>query len=245
MKNKRMVFILFGVILVLLVVSSYCIYLNNYRKEQVSLLNKEVELLLDKNMLNDEYNIELKTSGNYALVEEGIKSYYKELSDNIRVIYSYLNDSKLITILSASNINSDEPEFIESYNILAETRNNTNTAINNIIDLCSEEKIKSYVKKKDVGKYYYDLYLSIMLNEDDLDMLSSTKGEMMELNDNFITFLDKVEAIFNMLKNNSDYWYIENNQLYFEKNELVSEYNNLYNDLNNFVKEKFSKYSSN
>lgn len=245
MKNKRMVFILFGVILVLLVVSSYCIYLNNYRKEQVSLLNKEVELLLDKNMLNDEYNIELKTSGNYALVEEGIKSYYKELSDNIRVIYSYLNDSKLITILSASNINSDGPEFIESYNILSETRNNTNTAINNIIDLCSEEKIKSYVKKKDVGKYYYDLYLSIMLNEDDLDMLSSTKGEMMELNDNFITFLDKVEAIFNMLKNNSDYWYIENNQLYFEKNELVSEYNNLYNDLNNFVKEKFSKYSSN
>lgn len=245
MKNKRMIFILFGIILVLLVVSSYCIYLNNYRKEQVSLLNKEVELLLDKNMLNDEYNIELKTSGNYALVEEGIKSYYKELSDNIRVIYSYLNDSKLITILSASNINSDGPEFIESYNILAETRNNTNTAINNIIDLCSEEKIKSYVKKKDVGKYYYDLYLSIMLNEDDLDMLSSTKSEMKELNDNFITFLDKVEAIFNMLKNNSDYWYIENNQLYFEKNELVSEYNNLYNDLNNFVKEKFSKYSSN
>lgn len=245
MKNKRIVFILSSVILVLLVVCSYCIYLNNYRKEQVSLLNEEVELLLDKNMLNDEYDIEIKTSGNYALVEEGIKSYYKELSDNIRVIYSYLNDSKLITILSASNLESDGPNFDFSYNILTETRNNTDIAIKNIIDLCSEEKIKSYLKKKDVGKYYYDLYLSIMLNEDDLEMLSSTRSEMIELNDNFITFLDKVEAIFNMLKSNSDYWYIENNQLYFEKSELVREYNNLYDDLNNFVKDKFSKYSSN
>ena len=81
-----------------------------------------------------------------------------------------------------------------------------------------------------------------MYTKEDLNELENTKKEMESISSNLNVFLDKVLEIVNLLKNNSDNWYIEDEQLYFESSNLVDKYNSLYNELNKFVKDKFSKY---
>lgn len=241
--KKKLIIIIASLIVVALVIAvGYSIY---YRNNQVKLLNQEITLMLEKDLLNDDYTIKTKTSGDYAYVEERIKTYYKELSDNIKLIYAYLNDEALIKILSADNMANDGPNFETSYQTLNTTRENTDTAMNTIIELCSEEKIKSYIDKEKVSDYYYNLYLDYMYTEEELADLAATQNEIQEINTNLSIFLDKVEAILNMLKTNKDYWYIEDGILYFETNKLVDEYNTLYNDLNTFVTNNFSKYTNN
>ena len=96
------------------------------------------------------------------------------------------------------------------------------------------------INKKEVNKHTYNLYLEIMYNEKDLEILSKTKDDMQAINDDLNLFLDKVETMINMLKDNSKNWYVKDNQLYFKKDNLVKEYNSLYEDLNKYVKEKFT-----
>ena len=211
--------------------------------EQEDILKKEIVNLANKDLVTDNYDIEVKTTGDYAYIEEAIKTYYKNLSDSVKTINNYLNDEDLINILSATNLENDGPKFENSYKILSETREQSNLAMQTIIDLCSEDTIKDLIDKKKIDDYSYDLYLELMYTEDDLEDFAKTKAEMQTVSNNLNTFLDKVEAMIKMLESNSDYWFIDEGQLYFEKDSLVTEYNNLYNDLNDFVNNNFTDNS--
>ena len=244
--KKNFLFIIISlVVVIVLIIISYIGYQINYHNEQVSLLREEIVLIQELDLFESTYEIDTKTSGDYAYIEESIKAYYKDLSTNIKTIYAYLNDENLIQILSAKNLKYDGPNFGDSFKILTNTRENINMTMNNIIDLCNEEKIKNYLDKGKVSNYYYNLYIELMYEEEDLEMLNNTQKEMQEIKDNLSIFLDKVEGMLNMLKTNKNFWYIKDEQLYFETNKLVDDYNNLYNELNTFVIEKFSKYKNN
>jgi len=51
--------------------------------------------------------------------------------------------------------------------------------------------------------------------------------------------------MINLLKDNSKYWYIENDTLYFETDNLVNKYNTLYNELKEIANTRFNKYKEN
>ena len=247
MKNKNIqkskyIFMSIGIILIIFAgVISYLV-INDLRQENI--LKQEIINLSNKDLLTDNYDIKIKTSGDYGYIEEAIKNYYKQLSNSIKIINNYLTDEDLIQILSATNLKNDGPNFNSTHKVLTETRKKTNDAMTTIINLCNEETIKKLINKDKIDNYYYELYLNLMYTKDDLKELITTKNEMQTISDNLNVFLDKVEAMIKVLEANSDYWFIEDNQLYFEKTSLVTEYNNLYNDLNEFVSEKFSNQKS-
>lgn len=239
-KSNKLKYILIFIGIILVIFIGIIGYLVVKDLEQEDILKKEIVNLANKDLVTDNYDIEVKTTGDYAYIEEAIKTYYKKLSDSVKIINNYLNDEDLINILSVTNLESDRPKFENSYKVLSETRDKSNQAMETIIDLCSEETIKELIDKKKVDGYSYDLYLELMYTEDDLKDLEKTKTEMQVISDNLNNFLDKVEAMIKMLEVNSDYWFIDEGQLYFEKDSLVTEYNNLYNDLNDFVNENFA-----
>lgn len=247
MKKKKgilkYIFIILGIILVIFSIVIGYLVITDLKQED--LLKKELVNLANKDLLNDNYDIKVKTTGDYAYIEEAVKSYYKKLSDNIKLINSYLNDEELINILSLENISKDKPNFNNSYKILNDTKEKVNKSLTEIINLCNEDTIKNLIDKEKVDDYSYELYLELMYTKDDIEEFNNTKNEMKTIGDNLNTFLDKVEAILNLLKDNSNSWFIENNELYFKTNSLVNKYNSLYNDLNTFVKDKFSKYNNN
>lgn len=238
-KSYKLKYILIFIGIILVIFVSVIGYLVVKDLEQEDILKKEIVNLANMDLVTGNYDVEVKTTGDYAYIEEAIKTYYKKLSDSVKVINNYLNDEELINILSASNLESDGPNFERSYKILSDTREMSNQAMATIINLCSEETIKGLIDKKKVDSYSFDLYLELMYTEDDLKNLEKTKTQMQVISTNLNTFLDKVEAMIKMLETNSGYWFIDEGQLYFEKDSLVTEYNNLYSDLNNFVNENF------
>lgn len=214
-------------------------------KKQIELLKQEINNVTSKELTKDNYDLKLKTTGDYAYIEEAVKKYFKELSDNIKIINSYLTDEQLIHILTAKNLETDGPNFDNSYKIITNTRENTNKSIQKIASLCTEDTIKNLINKEKVNKKTYELYLELMYTKKDLEELTKTKTEIETVNNDLNTFLDKVKVMLDMLKENQDNWYIDKEQLYFETSSLVNKYNSLHKDLNDFVTEKFSKYKNN
>lgn len=241
-KKGKGILLVIGVIVVVIVAAiSYLVVMD---LKQEDLLKKEIVNISNKDLLTDNYDVEVKTTGDYAYIEEAVKNYYKKLSDSIKIINNYLNDEELIQILSAENLAADGPKFVKSYQLLKETKENSTEALQVIVDLCKEETIKDLIDKEKVDDYSYELYLELMYTEDDLKDLAETGQEMEVLSNNLNTFLDKVEAMINMLEKNSDFWYVEDGQLYFETDALVNQYNTLYDDLNKFVEDNFTTNST-
>lgn len=241
-KSKKNIFLIIGVVIAICIAA--IAYLVVIDLKQEDLLKKEIVNISNKDLLTDNYDIEVKTTGDYAYVEEAVKKFYKELSDSVKTMNFYLNDEELTNILSAENLASDGPHFQKSYQILEETRKNSTEAIEKIANLCDEETIKNLIDKDKVDSYYYELYQKLMYTKDDLKEFAETKQEMQTLSENLNIFLDKVKEMLNMLENNSNSWIIENGQLYFDTDELVAEYNALYNELNQIATEKFSNYNT-
>lgn len=242
-KLLKLILIFVGIIVTIFVLLIAYIVVVDLRQEDI--LKKEIVNLSNKDLLTDDYKIEVKTTGDYAYIEEAVKKFYKELSDSVKNMNKHLNNDELINILSAENLKNDGPNFNKSYQTIETTRTNLTTSLQIIANLCKEETIKNLIDKEKVDEYSYELYLQLMYTEDDLKSFAKTNKQMEELSANLNLFLDKVTEMLKMLEKNNGFWEIENNELYFHKDSLVNEYNKLYDELNQIVKEKFSNSTSN
>lgn len=243
MKKKKNIFLfLGGIILVIIAVFGYLI-VSDLKQEEI--LKQEIINVSNKDLLKSNYEIEVKTTGDYAYVEEAVKKFYKQLSDSVKIMNSSLNDENLINILSPANLEKDRPHFQQSFQLLDAAEAKTKEAINTIISLCNEEKIKNLLDKEKVDDYYIDLYQELMYTKKDIQTLNETKVEMEELSNNIDAFLKKVREILQMLERTNDSWQIEDNQIYFDNNQQVEEYNRLYNELNQIATEKFTQSDQN
>ena len=234
MLKKILIFI--GVLVLILAgVIGYSVY-KDLKQEEV--LKREIIDLSNKDMLQDNFNISIKTTGDYAYVENAIKKFYKELSDSVKKLNYSLNDDELINILAIDNLQSDRPKFEKSHILLDNAKKTSTEALAKISQLCDENYIKNLLDKDKVDDYYVKFYQQLMYTEKDLSYFKETKESMEELSTNINLFLDKVNEILKMLEKNNDSWFIESGQIYFSSGALVDEYNNLYKELKSIATEK-------
>lgn len=219
----------FGVVIVALV--GIVFYLASDDLKQEDLLKQEVVNLSNKRLDEDDFSINVVTKGDYAYVEEAVKKFYLELSNNIKNIKTIFTNQEFIQVLSADNIVSDGPYFTKSLTIIDNAIQNVKESMNNIIYLCSEEAILELLDKNKVDDYYIDFYKELMLTDSDKEDLNATKEKMTNLSIDVEEFLNKAKEILLMLKSNNGSWSISDGQLYFTTNDLVDTYNNLYNEL--------------
>ncbi len=234
-----------GIIIVIAVAGlGYLIY-KDLKQEEI--LKQEVIKLSNKDLLQDNFSIDIKTSGDYAYVENAIKKFYKELSDDIKTFNHTFDNDKLINILSLDNLQSDRPNFVNSRQVLSTVKDDSTKSLQGIATLCDEEYIKNLLDKEKVDKYYIDFYKKLMYTEQDLEDFKKIKNEMQELSDNLNLFLDKIEEILSMLEKNNQSWFVEDEHIYFDTDELVEQYNHLYTELKEIADEKLDigKYSDN
>ena len=235
-KRIKKVLAVIGIILLLFIILvGYLVY-KDLKQEDV--LKKEVINLSNKDLLEDNFNIDIKTTGDYAYVENAIKKYYKELSDNVKKLNYALDNEELLNILSTDTLQSDRPSFTNSRNTIKNVKKTSTESLQKIATLCDEEYIKNLLDKEKVSDYYIDFYKKIMYTEKDIKTLIKTKEEMEEISNSLNEFLDKVEEILSMLERNNSAWYIEDKQIYFETEEQVNEYNKLYEELKGIANDK-------
>lgn len=199
--------------------------------EEEKLLKQEIVNLTNKDLAKDDFSIEVKTKGDYAYIEESIKKYYKELSDNVKKTNELMLDDELINVLSPSNLASEDKSFSRSYKKVTNAKEEMHKVLDSLIELCTEEKILSLIDKDKVDSYYYDLYKDLMYTEEDLKDMEQTKKSAELLSESLDDFFDKMLEMLDFLKETHGKWYIEDNMLYFLNDNHVTEYNNLYKDL--------------
>lgn len=212
--------------------ASLKIYKNSKEKE---LLKNEIIAYSNKDLVNDEFSITIKSQGTYAYIEQAAKNYYKNLSDNIKIINQYINDKDFANILTVENLKKGKLNFVKSHIIINNTKNNVNNAINKITNLCEENTINNLIDKNQISKNEYELFLNIMYQNNDIKELNETKVVMQKLSTNLTNMLDKIDEILNFFENNISAWTCDNNNIYFENEQLAEKYNKLYKELDYII----------
>lgn len=233
MKNKKILKkIIITIAIIFIVIVGLIIYLVVKDLKEESILKQEVINFSNKSLEKDDFTINIKTNGDYAYVEEAIKKYYKNLSENVKAINSYLTNKQLTNILSIESLVNDRPDFTISHTTIKNTKSKLSKAIENINNLCNENTIKNLIDKDKLSDsdYYYDLYLQLMYTKKDLKELEKIRKDMEELSTKLNTYLDKMDQVLTFLQTNDQN--IEySDKLYFNSENLLTEYKRLISEL--------------
>ncbi|MEE3342648.1 MAG: hypothetical protein VZS44_00990 [Bacilli bacterium] len=236
----KKILLVIGIIIVIICGGvGYYIYLMSV---QENMLKQEIINYTNKDLINDEFVVEVKTKGNYAYIEEAIKKYYKKLSINVRKINLYLIDEDLEKLMTIDNLTNDRPKFDKSYKILEDTKTDIDLSISVVKELCDENYIKNLVSDKIKDKHFIDLYNSLMYTKSDIQELKDIREDTEELSNNLNLYLDKAREVFNILEKNDRYWSIDKGSIYITDENILNEYNKKYQELRDIVNNKLSKY---
>ena len=226
-KSVKIILLVIGILLASIIALIAIFVIKDFQQEAI--LKKEIEIYANKDLVSDNFQIEIKTKGDYAYVEEAIKKYYKNLSDNVKEINSYLNREEFTQILSNDNIVKDHPDFTLSHATIQNVKEKMKVLLANIEKLCDEKTIKNIIDKEKLSdkEYYYNLYLDLMYRKDDLKELQKLKNQMKDLSGTLNEFLDKMDEMLTYLQvNNSKIQYNEK-AFFFKTEETLAGYKKL------------------
>lgn len=226
---KKKIGIISGIIIIVIVALFAYLIAKDLKQEDI--LKQEIVNLTNKNLATDDFKVEVKTKGDYAYIEESIKKYYQELSNLVKRTNILMQNEDLTNVLSTKNLEQEDENLTKSFETVTKTKNEMKQILNNMIELCTEEKILSLIDKDKVDSYYYDLYKELMYTEEDLKELQTLKKEVEGLSTALDNFLNKVLEMLEFLKVNKTKWFIENDELYFKQNSYVETYNKFLQEL--------------
>lgn len=242
-KILKKVLIGIGILFVILVTLFIVMVIKDLQQE--ALLKQEIIDYSNKDLATDNFNIEIKTKGDYAYIEEAVKKYYKKLSDNVKEISSYLNKDEFTKILSPENLIKDHPDFVLSHATVKNVKEKMKNLLGNIEELCDEKTIKDLIDKEKLSDedYYYELYEKLMYTKKDLKELASVKEEMQQLSMTLTEFLDKIDEILTYLQINNSKIEYKNTGIFFATDEALVGYKKLLTELQT-IANKFTNNST-
>lgn len=198
---------------------------------QENKLKKEISVLTKLDITKDRYNLEIKSRGSYGIVEKAIKKYLDEYAVNLQGVLAVINDSQFNNLLSVSNYEEDGPDFINSLSYIDKTQKQFNSDVEELIEDCDVDKIEGYIGKKLNNDYYVSLYKELMLDTDMDNDFVETKQVLKQTQNDVNVIFDTSREVFSFLKEHSDEWKVEDNQIKFQTIELVEQYNQLISNI--------------
>ena len=190
----------------------------------INVLKKEVNNLAKLNILTDDYNTPIKTSGKYAIVEKAIKEYLNSYAIGVQEVSSIVSDEELKGILSFENYQKDGPNFDNSLAYLSTNKNDFNNKIDVLLDSISEDNMTRYINGKTTDNYYRSLYVRLMTSDELTASLYPTKDLLMKTKVNVNNIYDVSTDVLNYLKVYQGSWYLENGEIKFQSEDLYNHY---------------------
>ena len=212
-KQKTIIAILVVVAIIVIGVVLFLVYRDISAKNK---LTEEINSLSETNI-----NMEIKTSGQYGIVEKLVKEDFKAYYDSINALRENYDEVANIKALNIENYKNDGPEF----NTTLETLNTIKTEDQNLIatlnDLIDETKIDEKAANNGLkGKYvqeYKDILAQIKL-ADGVNKIKETDAK-------FDGYLNSLIDVLTYMKDNKDVWFIENDTLKSNSQTFIDEYN--------------------
>lgn len=223
--KNNWLWIVLGVFIVFVIIIGYFV-IKDFEQEKV--LKEEIASYFEKNLSEDEYVLDVKTTGDYAIVERTIKTYLMELSNLVKEINLTLDDETLLNILSADNYRNDGPDFLVSLQKIEQVRNKVSQNIEKIVGMLNEEYLLSLINEYALDSYYIDFYKEVLYQgKKDLQELEDAKLEYIKIKDNFLLFLSDCENVLKFLKENRGLWTTDGDTVVFESTNLLEKYTEL------------------
>lgn len=192
---------------------------------QISILQKEANKIRSMNVLEDQVDMRIHTSDNFAVVEKLIKTYIDEYVTEMKEVTAALDDETFADMLSEHNIVSDGPEFFKSREWLKQARELIVEDFKHLGELAARDSAAAAVKEAGIGGAYAKLgeYYITSLQDGFMHTDEEFEAARRQIEDK----LDEREKILNFLTANKEHWKCENGKLTFETSELSERYNEL------------------
>jgi len=222
----------FSVFLKIILVVIVVVALGNvcYRKYEERVLKKEISQLLKKGFVQDRVTTSVKTIGNYAVLEKGIKRFLDDYSKKIEDLSNIIDDDKIRSILSASNYEADGPEFTNTLAYLAEKKANIKTGMDELVKFVDKNNIRSYIGVNKLSGYYQRIYNSYILGDSFNKIIDQDINRLRQASRNIEGLIDKELEVINFLIVNKN-WIVRDEQIIFAQEESLNIYNNLIKDI--------------
>lgn len=166
---------------------------------------------------------ELKTTGDYGVLEKAMKDYLADVVNVTVSIADILNDERIINALTPENYTEDGPDFVQTKQFLEEAKGKMEQYKTEVLTLLTNEGAMSYIENKNLDDYYIDLYKEIALSED--TAIEESNTELENSLDEMMKLLDVETQIINFLSENKDGWEIQGENIVFNNQTLQDQYN--------------------
>lgn len=212
-KQKTIIAILVVVAIIVIGVVLFLVYRDISAKNK---LTEEINSLSETNI-----NMEIKTSGQYGIVEKLVKENFKSYYDSINTLRENYDEVANIKALNIENYKNDGPEF----NTTLETLNTIKTEDQNLIatlnDLIDEAKIEEKAANNGLKGKYIQEYKDIL----EQIKLADGVNKIKETDAKFDGYLNSLIDVLTYMKDNKDVWFIENDTLKSNSQTFIDEYN--------------------
>lgn len=168
---------------------------------------------------------ELKTTGDYGVLEKAMKDYLADVVNATVSIADVLNDERIINALTPENYVEDGPDFVQTKQFLEEAKGKIEQYKTEVLTLLTNEGAMSYIENKNLDQYYIDLYKEIALSEDTAIEENSTEIETSL--DEVTRILDIETQVINLLSENKSGWEVQGENIVFNSEELQNQYDQL------------------
>lgn len=168
---------------------------------------------------------ELKTTGDYGVLEKAMKDYLADVVNVTVSIADILNDERIINALTPENYTEDGPDFVQTKQFLEEAKGKMEQYKTEVLTLLTNEGAMSYIENKNLDDYYIDLYKEIALSED--TAIEESNAELEGSLDEAMSVIDTESQVINFLAENQSGWEIQGENIVFNSEELQNQYDEL------------------
>lgn len=232
MKNKK---VLIGVIVAVVVVAIALVggfvYNQQNKIKQENILKEEAEKLAKLDLTKDEIDMDIKTKGKYAIVEKTMKDYMNDTKNVMTELIDLFNNSELDKALSSENLTSDAPEFVQTKEKLASLKTKLSEYSEKCDKLLNAENIENAINDKGVSKYYKELYVNLMLDDETKESIEKENTELKNSIGEVNKAIEGLEKIVNFLTENKDEWTVTDGRIQFKSITKYKEYYQIVNEL--------------
>lgn len=231
MKKSKKIIPIIIIILIILCIAGFIVYKYIEKNNEENILAQEATNLSSLDISKDTIDMNIKTTGKYAIIESAMKNCLKDYQDAYKNFNNFTDNSNIEDFLNVKSYESDAPEFTNTKKSLSDFKTQLNEKIDNLITKSNKDSIMEYIKKENLGNYYNNLYEKLMFDEDTIKSLESEKNEIQNIKTVLNDMIDCMQNIFTYLSEHKNKWTIQNQMFYFEDDESLIEYNKLLTQL--------------
>lgn len=204
-----------------------------YQKYQEYLLSRETDKIGNLDILKDQVDMKIYTTGDYAVVEKTMKNYIADYGKISQQVITLIDDDTLKNLLTVERIEQDGKEFHDTLTYLQKKKTDIEKVMNQMITMTSDQEIMNAIKKEKVSVSYQNLYRKMMLDSDIAGALKQEQNNLIDTKEKTLVFIDNYIKIFEFLKANGSSYMVSDGQILFQNESLYQQYQTLVNNLQN------------